>query len=461
MTTAPPSGPPVELQLSGRGIRPVVNVSTTALDFGRVLAGGTPVTRTFNVTNTGAGPLVVTNVTAPSLSVFSVVSTSRPLPAELQPLVVNGDVLTVTVRYAPVVADQISQSTLAVQSTDFDRGDVTVDLTGTSGGCPARANASVVVVGDQCQYTCNAGTHACGDACLANDSPDSCGSSCTPCQLRANAVRGCTAATSTCTYTCETDARDLNNTLNVAQNTSSDGCEYQCPVFPLVGETCTGLDEDCDGQVDEGLNADEFDRNSTSSAASTTKNTNDVCTSADNIADVQERAAGTRTCTSDAGCNAANNELCLGGTCLVAPAGIEATIYPMPSIGGNDEDWYRVNLVENSAHGCGIPILDAEFYRATFRLSGVPAGSNYDLSIHPADASCTNSVFTGCSRFLSGASGTGDCVSARLGNADEGFSVDYDGTCGLDDNVTVLVRVKRTSGGSCDAYQLRVVLANR
>jgi hypothetical protein len=30
-----------------------------------------------------------------------------------------------------------------------------------------------------------------------------------------------------------------------------DGCEYMCPVFPAQSEDCNGVDEDCDGMVDE------------------------------------------------------------------------------------------------------------------------------------------------------------------------------------------------------------------
>jgi hypothetical protein len=29
------------------------------------------------------------------------------------------------------------------------------------------------------------------------------------------------------------------------------GCEYRCPVYPPAGENCNGVDEDCDGSVDE------------------------------------------------------------------------------------------------------------------------------------------------------------------------------------------------------------------
>lgn len=31
------------------------------------------------------------------------------------------------------------------------------------------------------------------------------------------------------------------------------GCEYQCPVSPIVAEDCNGIDDDCDGRIDESL----------------------------------------------------------------------------------------------------------------------------------------------------------------------------------------------------------------
>ena len=32
----------------------------------------------------------------------------------------------------------------------------------------------------------------------------------------------------------------------------ANGCEYKCPVFPPVPETCNGVDDDCDGAIDNG-----------------------------------------------------------------------------------------------------------------------------------------------------------------------------------------------------------------
>ena len=422
LETDDPQNPAVEVLLSGRAIRPVIVVSTTALDFGPVLVGTTPSpTRTFTIRNDGVGPLVVSDVTAPGLAVYTR-TTSVTLPAVLQPFAS----MTATVTYTPAIANVVASSSLEVRSSDLDRGPVTVTITGSSGGCPPRANASVQVVGDQCIYSCLGGFHGCGDACLSNTSPDSCGTSCTPCQNRNNAVRGCTQATSTCTYSCDADARDLNSNLSVSQTSGSDGCEYQCPIFPTRAETCDTNDEDCDGLADEGLPADTFDR-----AGGNGVNTNDVCTVADAI-------------------NAAPE----GGVTT-----INANIYPMPSINGNDEDWYRVEVDENDA--LCVP-FSTERYRVVFRLSGIPVGSDYDLSVHPDDnGSCASNVISGCGGFLSGASGTGSCVSARSSNVDDGFHFDFDGTCAFDDNRFFRVRVRRFSGGACGNYQLSVAFNNR
>jgi hypothetical protein len=46
---------------------------------------------------------------------------------------------------------------------------------------------------------------------------------------------------------CADGYRDLNET-------NSDGCEYKCPVYPEMEEECNGLDDNCDGEKDEGFN---------------------------------------------------------------------------------------------------------------------------------------------------------------------------------------------------------------
>jgi hypothetical protein len=39
-----------------------------------------------------------------------------------------------------------------------------------------------------------------------------------------------------------------------------DGCEYRCPVFPAAAEDCNGIDDDCDGRIDEDLVRPSADR---------------------------------------------------------------------------------------------------------------------------------------------------------------------------------------------------------
>jgi hypothetical protein len=59
----------------------------------------------------------------------------------------------------------------------------------------------------------------------------------------ANATSACTAGK--CTYACKPGYSDLGNT-------SGGGCYYACPVSPKAAEKCNGLDDDCDGTVDNG-----------------------------------------------------------------------------------------------------------------------------------------------------------------------------------------------------------------
>ena len=38
--------------------------------------------------------------------------------------------------------------------------------------------------------------------------------------------------------------------VNLDKN-AANGCEYMCPVFPIMAETCNGVDDDCNGQIDD------------------------------------------------------------------------------------------------------------------------------------------------------------------------------------------------------------------
>jgi hypothetical protein len=386
-----PEQPAVEVDLTGRAIRHVITVTPMALDFGVVQVGTSPSpTRTFTVRNDGAGPLVVSAVTAPGLAVYSR-TTSVTLPATLQP---SGQ-LTVTVTYTPVTAGVVVSSSLQVQSTDLDRGPVTVTLTGSSGGCPPRANATITLNGSECVYTCNSGFHACGDACLSNTSPDSCGSSCTPCELRSNATRGCAAATSTCTYSCEADARDLDGNLSVAQGQPSNGCEYECPVFPTSPEACNRLDDDCDGVPDDNL-----PRESPEPA--------DVCGSGSlNLGAILD-----------------NNQ----------PRDFTGfKLYP-----DGDEDTFRFTATENEFNFC----FTTEPYRTTIQLLDVPSNRDFDLEVFEDSCSGTHRVSV---------NGTGASETITIDWQGSSGSDDL-----KDFFIRVHSFSPSTEPGSCEPYRLRI-----
>ena len=147
------------------------------------------------------------------------------------------------------------------------------------GGCDRRCfqpNAAGTCVASQCQYACLPGW-----VDRDNDLTNGCDYFCTPtnggveaCDLVDNDCDGtiddglaldsdvlncgqcgrvCLAlhATPTCTAgacgagACEPGFADLLPMIT--------GCEYQCPVFPAVAETCDNRDEDCDGLIDDGV----------------------------------------------------------------------------------------------------------------------------------------------------------------------------------------------------------------
>jgi hypothetical protein len=72
--------------------------------------------------------------------------------------------------------------------------------------------------------------------------PQNCGACGVVCSA-VNATSSCSGGK--CGYSCDTGYSDLGNT-------SGGGCYYECPVMPKKAEECNGLDDDCDGTVDNG-----------------------------------------------------------------------------------------------------------------------------------------------------------------------------------------------------------------
>ncbi|MFN7131341.1 MAG: choice-of-anchor V domain-containing protein [Myxococcales bacterium] len=162
------------------------------------------------------------------------------------------------------------------------RADDDVDACGTScAACPGVANADRVCTAGACSFTCKAGFNRCGDACKAEDDVTACGASCTACPTDPNGQTTCTAGQ--CGKTCNAGFLDCGGTMGCVAEADhtffSDGdgdgygsgtgtakCEGasgevkqagdcddgDAQVSPGVEELCNGVDDDCDGERDEG-----------------------------------------------------------------------------------------------------------------------------------------------------------------------------------------------------------------
>jgi hypothetical protein len=119
---------------------------------------------------------------------------------------------------------------------------VTCGASCTPCAAPANATATCSPAG-QCGWMCKPGFHACGASCLSNDDVASCGaSSCAPCPS-ANATPSCTAGV--CGFVCAPGSGNCDkNAANACEtNTQIDGnncgtCGLSCSGNPCVGGQC-------------------------------------------------------------------------------------------------------------------------------------------------------------------------------------------------------------------------------
>jgi hypothetical protein len=148
-------GETITVPLKGTGVPPGhLTITPMAVDYGTV-ATGTAKTLTFDIANTGAGPLVISKAKPPA----GAFSTTTPISEGL--ILAPGAHRTQTVTFAPTVPGAASAS--YVITGDDGQGTLTVALTGTGSGGPSivpdptaggwTLNGSASIAGSQLQLT--------------------------------------------------------------------------------------------------------------------------------------------------------------------------------------------------------------------------------------------------------------------------------------------------------------------
>ncbi len=108
--------------------------------------------------------------------------------------------------------------------------------TGHCGACGAACPAGAQCVDGRCLSPCAAGTHRCGTACLADDSPASCGAHCQPCIAPARGVATCAPAGAgrACDFTCSAGAHRCADRCAPDDDVAS--CGDRCQPCPSPGD---------------------------------------------------------------------------------------------------------------------------------------------------------------------------------------------------------------------------------
>ncbi len=432
-------GAQTDVLLTGLPTQPDIAVSPAEAAFGPVLVGApTPAEIVVTVENVGAGPLLITKVVEPLTTTVFSFDYSRPVPK------VDGDPalridsgatpLEVTVTFTPEAAEGYA-AVLTLHTSDGDSLSLPITLQGT--GVVCQANAHVDPNG---ACVCDDGHIACGGECKLPGAT-ACGAGCVDCTAVNGIGPGTNASCSiggSCEYQCAPNYWDIDNATDGNPGGSSwNGCEYAC-VQQAGFEICNGVDDECDGAIDDGLPRDASDtptRNDTRAAAKVRSPIDEV--------PATKAPGSTSTLTGH-------------------------TLYP-----AGDQDWFKVTAVEaDSGFACAneIPCFEGgqENYQTDFEVIS-PNGLNYDIEVWAptgfnyddpngeglnfTDTNSDNKISLEWSR----ASSFGDCLFCAgfdIGCFEGGYG------CAFDDSQVFFVRIKPQAGQSttfsCEPYELKV-----
>ncbi len=133
------------------------------------------------------------------------------------------------------VAGEVPTDAAEVCNGLDDDCDGTTDGPAAAAACPPRDHAQATCVAGGCSYSCDDGYHACGDECLDDTSPASCGDRCSPCLPPADADAVCSDGS--CDFECHPGFLRQGDACIACD--SEQACGPECAPCP-AGTTCCG-----------------------------------------------------------------------------------------------------------------------------------------------------------------------------------------------------------------------------
>jgi hypothetical protein len=231
LTTNDPAAPEVDVDISGVGTDPRVEVTPASVDFGSIYLGFETGPATVTIRNTGVGSL---SVTAVGIGVGSnpdfELRNTPALPAALAPR----ESLGIDLYFTPL-ASGLRSGAVQVLNSDRDSPLVSVPITGTGTNCPPGFWDINGDPGDGCEYACD----------LTNGGVEDCD----------NLDNDCDAQTDE-----DLTTRTCQSTNAYGTCTGTETCDGQngwvgCDAPDAEEEVCDGQDNDCDGATDRADNS--------------------------------------------------------------------------------------------------------------------------------------------------------------------------------------------------------------
>lgn len=342
-----------------------------------------------------------------------------------------------------------------------------------------------------CGIACDAGFHACGNACSSNTAVATCGTSCTPCSVPAHAIATC-SATGTCGFTCDTGFADCDNDpangceVDTTSSIASCGtCGHACSnangtpncTNGTCAVACTTGFADCDNDPANGC---EVDTNNSVASCGACGN---ACTAANGTPSCANGSCGIGACNASFGdcdnntangcetdlsstiaaCGACNQPCVIAngaGVCANGMCGVASCAPGFADCDNNPVSGCETNI-SASPMSCGACGMVCNLANAT---AACAAGMCVIGACRPGFADCDNNPANGCEVNIAAdagncggcgtqctaANGTSVCSNGacRIGSCNAGFA---DCNNIVSDGCEINTRTSVNNCGACNA----------